>query len=312
MGRRPELRRGHPDTATGLIRIGARDYDPALGRFVTVDPLLDLSHPQQANGYAYANNNPIYWVDPTGMFGWDDIKSGAGKIGGGAVNVLAGAGSSVAGTADFVVGAVVSPFTCVVNCNWVDPGLQKNYDKAVDKLPVVDKNSKSFKRGRIAGDVAQLAIPGAGIVIKAGQAAQKGVVAAKAAKAAKEARVANGVANKAANAARGGGAPARSLFHYTDEAGQKGIQASGEMTASTGAKNARHGSGQYFTDMAPEQIGARTISQLPAGSTKLSMGQVARRLFGQPFAGRKLDTFLEIDVTGLPALPTCGGGGGGG
>jgi RHS repeat-associated protein len=52
---------------TGLIRLGARYYDPAAGRFVSVDPLMDLSDPQQMHGYAYANNNPTTWSDPTGL-----------------------------------------------------------------------------------------------------------------------------------------------------------------------------------------------------------------------------------------------------
>ncbi|MEV6843002.1 RHS repeat-associated core domain-containing protein [Actinoplanes sp. NPDC051411] len=56
---------GDQDT-TGLIHEGAREYDPALGRFVSVDPLQDLSDPQQWNGYAYAGNNPILNTDPSG------------------------------------------------------------------------------------------------------------------------------------------------------------------------------------------------------------------------------------------------------
>jgi RHS repeat-associated protein len=53
--------------ATGLTRIGARDYDPVLERFVTVDPLQDLSDPLQWNAYLYANNTPVTRSDPTGM-----------------------------------------------------------------------------------------------------------------------------------------------------------------------------------------------------------------------------------------------------
>lgn len=52
---------------TGLVHIGARDYDAALGRFVTVDPLQDLSDPQQWNPYSYASNTPISASDPTGL-----------------------------------------------------------------------------------------------------------------------------------------------------------------------------------------------------------------------------------------------------
>ena len=56
-----------PTDTTGLVAIGARYYDPALGRFASVDPVMDLADPQQWHGYAYANNNPITWSDPTGL-----------------------------------------------------------------------------------------------------------------------------------------------------------------------------------------------------------------------------------------------------
>ncbi|WP_459903679.1 RHS repeat domain-containing protein [Catenuloplanes indicus] len=52
---------------TGLTHIGAREYDPALGRFISVDPIMDLEDPQQWHGYAYANNSPVTSSDPTGL-----------------------------------------------------------------------------------------------------------------------------------------------------------------------------------------------------------------------------------------------------
>ncbi len=58
---------GYQDT-TNLVHIGAREYDPSIGRFTAVDPLLDLTDPQSWNGYAYANNNPVDHSDPTGLF----------------------------------------------------------------------------------------------------------------------------------------------------------------------------------------------------------------------------------------------------
>ncbi|MEV7087134.1 polymorphic toxin-type HINT domain-containing protein [Streptomyces sp. NPDC093085] len=58
---------GTADTATGLTHLGAREYDPATGRFLSADPVMDLTDSQQINGYAYAGNNPLTWSDPTGL-----------------------------------------------------------------------------------------------------------------------------------------------------------------------------------------------------------------------------------------------------
>lgn len=55
------------DATTGLTNIGARWYDDLQGRFLTVDPLLDPANPQMLNAYAYANNNPTTFSDPTGL-----------------------------------------------------------------------------------------------------------------------------------------------------------------------------------------------------------------------------------------------------
>ncbi|MEU7996183.1 RHS repeat-associated core domain-containing protein [Micromonospora sp. NPDC049060] len=52
---------------TGLTHLGAREYDPAIGRFISVDPVMDLSDPQQMNGYNYSNNSPVNASDPSGL-----------------------------------------------------------------------------------------------------------------------------------------------------------------------------------------------------------------------------------------------------
>ncbi|MEO3746564.1 RHS repeat-associated core domain-containing protein [Plantactinospora sp. B5E13] len=59
---------GIVDAGTGLTQLGARAYDPGLGRFVSVDPVLDPGDPQQMNGYGYANNNPVSMSDPAGTY----------------------------------------------------------------------------------------------------------------------------------------------------------------------------------------------------------------------------------------------------
>jgi RHS repeat-associated protein len=52
--------------ATGLVHLGAREYDPGLGRFISVDPIQDMADPQQWNAYAYAGSNPASFADPAG------------------------------------------------------------------------------------------------------------------------------------------------------------------------------------------------------------------------------------------------------
>ncbi|KJY43866.1 sugar-binding protein [Streptomyces sp. NRRL B-1568] len=66
---------GTNDATTGLTHLGAREYDPGTGRFISVDPVLDLQDPQQNHGYAYANNNPATLSDPTGL-----IPEGCGTL----------------------------------------------------------------------------------------------------------------------------------------------------------------------------------------------------------------------------------------
>lgn len=59
------------DSGTGLTHIGAREYDPSTGQFISVDPLLTLDQHQSLSGYVYANNNPTTFSDPSGL-GVDD------------------------------------------------------------------------------------------------------------------------------------------------------------------------------------------------------------------------------------------------
>ncbi len=66
-GDRTFLGVGNDDNTTGLTHIGAREYDPTTGRFLTVDPIIDITDPLQMNGYTYANGNPITNLDPDGL-----------------------------------------------------------------------------------------------------------------------------------------------------------------------------------------------------------------------------------------------------
>jgi RHS repeat-associated protein len=55
------------DQATGLYHMGARFYDPVIGRWLSEDPVQDkLFEPLSLNFYAYVLNSPLLYVDPRG------------------------------------------------------------------------------------------------------------------------------------------------------------------------------------------------------------------------------------------------------
>ncbi|MCB5167669.1 ricin-type beta-trefoil lectin domain protein [Streptomyces bambusae] len=85
---------GQKDDSTGLTSLGVRMYQPATGRFISPDPLLSPMDPQQWNGYAYANNDPVNNTDPDGR------RCLHGSPGGGADGICAG----VDGDTDGVIG----------------------------------------------------------------------------------------------------------------------------------------------------------------------------------------------------------------
>ncbi|MFE4855950.1 RHS repeat-associated core domain-containing protein [Streptomyces sp. NPDC056670] len=62
---------------TGLVHLGAREYDPALGRFLSVDPVIDFNDPAQLNAYSYAHNNPVTKSDASGMMPLGPTDGGA-------------------------------------------------------------------------------------------------------------------------------------------------------------------------------------------------------------------------------------------
>ncbi|WP_405807147.1 polymorphic toxin-type HINT domain-containing protein [Streptomyces sp. NBC_00210] len=74
-GRHTFLGTGVDDPTTGLTHIGAREYDASTGRFLSVDPVIDITDPLQMNGYTYANGSPVTSSDPSGLYcdscNWD-------------------------------------------------------------------------------------------------------------------------------------------------------------------------------------------------------------------------------------------------
>jgi RHS repeat-associated protein len=58
----------YQDTTTGLYKMGARYYQPELGRWTQQDP-----SGQEANAYLYAGGNPVNFVDPNGTLSFNPI-----------------------------------------------------------------------------------------------------------------------------------------------------------------------------------------------------------------------------------------------
>ncbi|MCL4228295.1 MAG: hypothetical protein KJZ91_27840 [Myxococcales bacterium] len=52
-------------TRPALVLNNARVYDPLLGAYLQPDPADP--YVRTPEGYAYARNNPLHWIDPTGM-----------------------------------------------------------------------------------------------------------------------------------------------------------------------------------------------------------------------------------------------------
>ena len=83
--RNPYRYRGYRyDTETGLFYVGSRYYDPNTCRFMNADEpamlALNATNPIGANLFAYCNNNPVNFADPTGYIAANIVGAAIGAI----------------------------------------------------------------------------------------------------------------------------------------------------------------------------------------------------------------------------------------
>ncbi len=103
------------DRDTGLVRFGARDYDPSVGRWTNKDPIRFQGG--TTNLYLYANGDPVNFIDPSGKIApliGAAIGFGVGFTSGYAAAIAEGGSQSqavVAAVASGALGAFVGSFT---------------------------------------------------------------------------------------------------------------------------------------------------------------------------------------------------------
>ena len=109
---------GHTeDVNSDLVYMQQRYYDPSIGRFLSIDPVgSNPNNPMTFNRYAYANNNPYRYTDPTGEIPFDTVFDAVsvvydiGKIG---VGYATGNSTMISdGVIDLTgdIGALLTPY----------------------------------------------------------------------------------------------------------------------------------------------------------------------------------------------------------
>ncbi len=98
------------DADSNLYYYAARYYDPYIGRFTQRDPIGD-----GVNWYAYVANNPLRFVDPTGLGLWDIVKAAAAPV----VGLVVDGGKGLLDVVVDVGGAALATLPHAANVNGI-------------------------------------------------------------------------------------------------------------------------------------------------------------------------------------------------
>ncbi|WOI45491.1 RHS repeat-associated core domain-containing protein [Acidovorax sp. BLS4] len=158
----PRLFTGHNyDEDSGLYDCNARFYSPLLGRYLSVDPLLESPSP-----YVYVGNNPLCFTDPQGMNVWGIIAGAVATLAIGVAGVLLlGTGVGAAILVGVVAGVVGSMAGDLVSMATGDPISWKQF--GIDALA----GAASGAAGALAGGALGSLTARAALAVGAGKAA---------------------------------------------------------------------------------------------------------------------------------------------
>ncbi|NEA65615.1 ricin-type beta-trefoil lectin domain protein [Streptomyces sp. SID12488] len=248
---------GTDDNTTGLTHLGAREYDPSTGRFLSADPVLDLTDPLQANGYNYANNNPVTHADPTGLTStastFDAAEAALDAQIAAQEKILSGSVTDIVRTYGWALFKEFIGWDEVVGC-FTQGDLWACGSLLVDAIPWTKVFKLAYKVAKVVGRI----ISGIKALNKAKDVARKTIASLKAAKAAvKRAKAeAKRKAAEALKKAKEKALAAKAAAKKKTGTGSKGTAGKAEHTKasasakSNGAKKAKdnHADGGDSTD----------------------------------------------------------------
>ena len=137
------------DQDTELVRFGAREYDPVIGRWTTKDPIRFAGG---VNLYRYCNNDPINCIDVNGLDTWSVVGSAALGVAEGAVGALVVGGAAVlATTVGVPVAVVVGSLTALTAASTGYLVIDTGFSAANGNWDQVALNGGALCGGFIAG-----------------------------------------------------------------------------------------------------------------------------------------------------------------